>query len=148
MMNILAKAIGWCVAAVALSACSTAIPLDSSERDRIAVLLQRIEALEQRTERNEYAVVGLNRRVTGLANLVTNPPAAYQPQPEPIAKREAYDEQQRTNPSQFVDRSSAGPSVREAEREITKRVATKKQRPQRSGTADGRANGAAAPDDR
>jgi hypothetical protein len=81
----------------ALAGCSTPMPADRNE-EYTKYLLQRIETLEQRTERNEYAVVGLNRRVTGLANAVTTaPPQLLTAAPVSTQRKEAYDEQQSSN---------------------------------------------------
>lgn len=49
--------------------------VEQQQRDYIAYLLHRIEVLEKRTERNEAAILGVNRRVNGLADLVTEPSA-------------------------------------------------------------------------
>jgi hypothetical protein len=75
------------------------MPKDSSDQQYIAYLLQRIETLEQRTERNEYAVVGVNRRVDGLNNLITAPvPRAPIQTPAMIPKGEMQYE--RRNPTE------------------------------------------------
>ena len=70
------KRIGLMAASIVLVAlmtgCAAQAP-DTHDKAQIAYLLQKIEALEQRTERNEFAVVGLNRRVNGLATMVNTP---------------------------------------------------------------------------
>ena len=47
----------------------------------IAYLQHRIEVLEKRTERNESAIIGVNRRVNGLADLVADPSNSESSQP-------------------------------------------------------------------
>ena len=132
-MNLqLTRTISIAMAALVLSACSTPMPKETDDKAYVAYLLQRIEALEQRTERNEYTMVGLNRRVTGLANMVTSPQAplqAQQPQvftPAPTNYREVPDGQQR-NPSQRFDgQPDNDRSVRPGEQSASRRAAPPK----------------------
>jgi hypothetical protein len=87
-----------CFGAVLISACSTPMPKDPNDQQYIAYLVQRIEILDSAPERNEYAVVGVNRRVDGLNNLVTAPPArTINTTPAPIVKGEVQDD--RRNPT-------------------------------------------------
>jgi hypothetical protein len=133
------RTISIALAAMALSACSAPMPKESDDKAYVAYLLQRIETLEQRTERNEYAMVGLNRRVNGLANMVTPPQApmqAQQPQvftPAPTNYREVSDGQQR-NPNQRSDGQpdgdrSAGSGDQPASRKPASTKAKASQRP-------------------
>lgn len=89
------SAITIAIGALLLAGCAGVPPTEQKDKDYIAYLIQRIETLEQRTERNEYAVVGLSRRVSGLANMVNAPQPQYQQQhqPEPFSqRREVNDE--------------------------------------------------------
>ena len=70
-------------AALSLCGCAGVRPLENDQQDYIKFLEKRIEVLEKRvdrnesrTDRNEAAILGVNRRVNGLADLVSEPGAS------------------------------------------------------------------------
>jgi len=108
------------VATLMLMGCAGAPPTEQKDKEYIAYLLQRIENIEQRTERNEYAVVGLSRRVSGLANMVGTPQPNYQQQYQSEAvsqQREVNDEYNQRPKQQQPDASSKRRQLDEPEPE-------------------------------